>query len=316
MTSARVATAFAPASVANVAVGFDILGFAFGKVGDLVTVTRLESEDTPKIRMGAMESATSLPESAERNCAGAALIAMHEDLNLEMGLEISLRKGIPLSSGMGGSAASAVGAVVAANALLDEPLPWERLLTYALAGERVASGDAHADNVAPCLRGGLTAALPGDPFRVMDLPIPKGLHCLIVKPDVQLDTRGQRSKLASELSLRMHVQQSAHLAGFVAACYENDLELLSRSMCDLVVEPQRCSSIPAYAELQRAAHRNEAIAFGIAGSGPSVFAWLRTLEAAQALEAEMLQVLSQHKLSARAWMDELGSAPAKVVAAK
>ncbi len=316
MIARRSATVFAPASVANVVVGFDLLGFAFGKVGDLVTVKRLDGGSPGQLRMGEMQGCDALPTDIASNCAGAALQAMHEDLGLADSLEISLHKGIPLSSGMGGSAASAVGAVVAANALLEEPLPVERLFAYALAGEAVASGDAHGDNIAPCLHGGMVAALAGDPWRVLELPVPADLYCLIVNPAIELDTRGQRGLLARELPLSMHVQQSAHLAGFISACYEQDLELLARSMHDVVVEPQRSETIPAFAEMKDLAKQRGALAFSIAGSGPSVFAWLRKLEDARTLEEDLLHVLGENQLQARSWIDRLGSDAARVTEVK
>ena len=169
------ATAFAPATVANVAVGFDILGFAIESVGDNVTVS---ITDDPSVRITQLLKSLSdpldaPPLDAERNAATVGLIKLRQDLRLDFGFEVVLRKGIALGSGMGGSAASAVGGLVAANSLLESPLPREDLLKYALLGEQAASGASHPDNIAPCLLGGMTLVISTDPFRYISLPVPE-----------------------------------------------------------------------------------------------------------------------------------------------
>ncbi|MHC4078573.1 MAG: homoserine kinase, partial [Planctomycetota bacterium] len=222
MPGATTATVFAPATVANVAVGFDLLGFAFAEAGDHVTVARADGAAAGAVQLTAVEAGDGLPADPQQNTAIAALSAMSRDLDLPFGLEVRLQKGIPPGSGMGSSAASAVGAVVAANELLGKPVSRDQLFDYALAGEAVASGAAHGDNVAPCLHGGLTAILPGAPRRVLELPVPDGLLCVLVRPHTQLDTRAQRSLLRADVPLPQHVEQAGHLAGFIAACYRND----------------------------------------------------------------------------------------------
>lgn len=293
-------TAFAPATVANVAVGFDLLGFAFGEAGDHVTVTRVDGK-AGSVELTRVEGGDGLPDDPTKNTAIAALGAMVRDLRPTFGLEVVLQKGIPPGSGMGSSAASAVGAVVAANELFDHLVSKEKLFDYALVGEAVASGAAHGDNVAPCLYGGLTAVLPA-PHRVLELPVPDGLSCVVVRPNIQLDTRAQRSLLHTDVALSAHVEQSGHLAGFVAACYSNDLELLGRSLRDVIVEPQRAPHIPGFAPAQAAALEQGALGCSIAGSGPSLFAWARSAQQGEAVRKAILDVLQQEGLSADSWV--------------
>lgn len=272
------ASAFAPATVANVAVGFDVLGFPMAGAGDLVGLERLEPRAgrSPGVVIESIEgpdgSSLELPKEAGRNTAGRVLEALIRDLGLPFGFSLRLRKGIPLSSGMGGSAASAVAALTAANALLGEPLPLERILSFALLGEELASGSAHGDNAAPCIYGGITILRSCDPADVVRMPVPAGLSVALAHPHMRLDTRTSRAALPAEFPLKDFVAQSANLASFVAACYTADYALMSRSLNDLLVEPRRAGLIPAFGAVKRAALREGALGCSISGSGPSVFA--------------------------------------------
>lgn len=285
------ATAFAPATVANVAVGFDILGFAIDSIGDAVTVSIV---DQPSVKIREITDAAGssldreIPLDPARNTASVGLIGLREELRLEFGFEVSLRKGIALGSGMGGSAASAVAALIAANALLERPLPRESLWEYALLGEQVASGTAHPDNVTPCLFGGLTLVTSVKPFRYVQLPVPESILTVIAHPHCRVDTRDARSMLKSDVPLSAHVRQSANLGGFIAGCYTNDLELLRQSLVDVLIEPQRASLIPAFAAVQAAALDAGAIGASISGSGPSVFAWVTSEQSAVRVREAMV----------------------------
>ncbi len=308
MPGAVTATAFAPATVANVAVGFDLLGFAFAEAGDHVKVTRVDGK-SGEVHLTGVEGHEGLPEDPRQNTAIAALEAMVADLRPGFGFAVHLQKGIPPGSGMGSSAASAVGAVVAANALLERPASKEQLFRYALAGEAVASGVAHGDNVAPCLHGGLTAVLPR--HQVIGLPVPEGLSCVVVRPDIRLQTRAQRSLLRAAVPLSTHVEQMGHLAGFIAACYRNDTELLRRSFRDVVIEPQRAPWIPGFAAAQRAALSQGALGCSIAGSGPSLFAWVTSREGGDAVCSAILDGLRQEGVEAEAWVGGISMAGAR-----
>jgi homoserine kinase len=287
----RSATAFAPATVSNVAVGFDILGFAFGAAGDEVTVTATERKTVRVVEI--VDTTGTLPDGAipvdaAENTATVGLVRLREDLRLGFGFDVGVRKGIALGSGMGGSAASAVAALVAANALLARPLAKESLLPYALAAERVASGAAHPDNVAPCLFGGLTLVVSTDPVRCVRLPVPAGVLAVVVHPRVRLDTRAARAVLRPAVALEEHVRQSAHLGGFVAGCFTNDLELIRSSLDDVIIEPQRASLIPGFARVKSAALAEGAIGVSISGSGPSVFALVDADDTAERVRAAMV----------------------------
>jgi homoserine kinase len=231
------ATAFAPASVGNVGIGFDILGFAVDALGDRVTVAK---SDRPGVRiLSSGGVAGDLPLEPERNTAGRALLALNVALRPSFGFEMRIEKGIPLGSGLGGSAASAVGAVVAANALLERPLDKIELLKFAMQGEAVASGSLHVDNIAPSLFGGLVLTVGIDNPRVKRLPVPRGIQAVIIHPHMFLSTREARSILKREVAMADFVWQTANLAGFISGCYTDDLDLIREGLNDVVIEPQR-----------------------------------------------------------------------------
>ncbi len=304
-------TAFAPATVANVGVGFDMLGFALAAVGDRVTVSRDDGADGVTID-SVQGVVTELPLDPDRNTASVAVRAMWRDLGLTGGLRILIEKGIPLGSGMGGSAASAVAAVVAANALLPEPLPRQRLLGYAVLGEEAASGVPHADNAAPCLLGGLVAVVGNDPLKVVPVPVPTGLICVLVHPHLQIETRAARAVLRREIGLAEHVRHSMRLTGFLAGCFRDDLELIREAMHDEIVEPQRATLIPGFADAKAAALAAGAIGFAIAGSGPSVFAWVGSRADAAEVERAIRDAFRLHDLESDGWIspiDRTGAVP-------
>lgn len=308
------ATAFAPATVANVGIGFDILGFAIEGIGDRVTVTRTSSPGVQIEKMDGISDAGSIPLAPEKNTAGMPLLKMLAELNLEFGFSVKIEKNIPLGSGMGGSAASAVGAVVAANALLPKPFSLEKLLNFALEGEAIASGAKHADNVAPCLFGGLTLSSPGENPVVSRLPYPKDMYCVVVHPAMRLDTEVARAALKTDLSLRLHVQQSAKLAAFIAGCCNSDLELIRRGLDDLLIEPQRAPLIPGFAEVKKAALASGALGSSISGAGPSIFALMRDRASAVIARDAMIAAFGTSAgLSAKGWISTISMRGAHLV---
>ena len=311
--SASHAVAFAPGTVANVAVGFDVLGFALEGVGDRVRVTVDESAPEPVVVDGIEGGIAGVPDDPARNTAAVALRAMIDELGLDRRFRIGLWKGIPLGSGMGGSAASAVGAVVAANALLDRPLGRRELLPFALAGEAAASGAPHADNAAPCLFGGLTALVAAEPPSIVEIPVPDGLMCVLVRPELRVDTREARASLARQVPLERFVEQTMYLTGFLAGCFRGDVELIGRSMHDLVAGPQRAARIVGFDAARAAALAAGALAFAVAGSGPSVFAWVRIGDAVSRVERAVLAAFEREGVPAQAWVSRLAGAGARVV---
>jgi homoserine kinase len=316
----RSATAFAPATVANVAVGFDILGFAVEAVGDRVTVRTTEEPSVTIREVADADGApfgSGIPLDPARNTATVGLIALREEQGLDFGFEVSVGKGIALGSGMGGSAASAVASLVAANALLARPLDAEALLPYALLGEQAASGAIHPDNVTPCLLGGLTLVTSVSPFRCVQLPVPRQILTVLVHPHVRVDTRAARRLLLTEVPLADFVKQTASLAGFVAGCYTGDLELLRESLRDRVVEPQRAPLIPAFAEVKAAALEAGALGASISGSGPTVFAWVTSADAAERVRRSMLRAFKEHGgTEADSWVSPVSELGARIINAE
>jgi homoserine kinase len=304
------ATAFAPASVGNVAIGFDIMGFSFEALGDRVTVTR---RSAPGVEISAIHGvAGELPRAARDNTAGRALLAMQEALRPGFGFRVEITKGIPLGSGLGGSAASAVGAVVAANALLPEPRSRLELLTFAMAGEAVASGARHADNIAPSLFGGLVLTVGIDHPRVKQIPVPAGIRAVVVHPHMFLATAEARAILKPGVELSDFVWQTANLAGFISGCYTDDLDMIRASFEDVVIEPQRQALIPGFQEVRRGAMEAGALGCSISGAGPSMFAW--ALEsAAAAVCAAMRREFARQSLGCDDWVVEIGSTGARVI---
>lgn len=298
----RQATAFSPASVGNAAVGFDILGFALAGVGDTVTVRRIAE---PLVRITAIHGAPfPLPLEAERNTAGKALMAMRQALGLEHGFELQIGKGIALGSGMGGSAASCVAALVAANALLDAPLGRHALYPFAMAGEEVASGGRHGDNLGPMLLGGLVLATAD---RLVRIPVPAAWHSLVVHPDAVLETRRAREALAGSYALKDFVAQSANLALVLAGCYAGDESLVRAGLRDVLVEPRRAPLIGGFDAAKSAALEAGAMGASISGAGPSVFAWFPSREDAQAAAPAVQAAFADAGFESQAWVSPLDS---------
>lgn len=311
--SLRRATAFAPASVGNVGVGFDILGFAVDALGDAATVTRRSKPGVAITRVGGV--AGELPREPERNTAGRALLRLRELAGIEWGFELELDKGIPLGSGLGGSAASAVAAAVAGNALLMRPLPEAELLECALTGEEVASGSRHADNVAPALLGGLVLCVGSERPRLKRIPVPGGVRAVIAHPRMFLATKEARAILSRTVPLHDFVRQTANLAGVLAGCYTNDLELIGASLEDVVIEPQRARLIPGFGAARAAALAAGALGCSISGAGPTLFAWARAGDA-QSVSVALNAALARHGHEVDAWIVGLDSAGARVVASR
>jgi len=304
------ATAFAPASVGNVAIGFDILGFAVGALGDRVTVTRTAE---PGVDIRAVRGVVQdISREALDNTAGRALLALQEALRPGCGFAVEIDKGIPLGSGLGGSAASAVAAVVAANALLPNPCTQLELLKFAMAGEAVASGGQHVDNIAPSLYGGLVLTVGIDHPRVKQIPVPAAIRAVIVHPHMFLATARARAILKGSVELSDFVWQTANLAGFISGCYTNDLDMIRASLEDVVIEPQRQALIPGFQEVRRAAMEAGALGCSISGAGPTMFAWARESNAV-AVRSAMSREFERKSIQLDEWIVAIESAGARVI---
>jgi homoserine kinase len=306
----RAATAFAPATVGNVGVGFDILGHAFGVIGDRV---RAERSEEPGVRIRSVSGVVeALPLEPARNTAGKAVLSLVQAVPPAFGIELSIEKGIPLGSGLGGSAASAVAAVVASNALLDSPLTAIELLPHAIAGEAVASGARHADNIAPALFGGLVLTVGIDNPRVKQIPVPPAVRCVLLHPRMFLSTRQARGILTRLVDLSDVVWQTANLAGFLAGCYSNDLALIRAAFEDVLIEPQRAKLIPGFMPAKHAAVEAGALGCSISGAGPSVFAWCEE-GSAEAVRSAMLGAFRGAGIDCDHWVAPIGGDGARVV---
>jgi len=305
----RSVTAFAPASVGNVAVGFDVLGHALNAVGDRVT---LKPTMNREIRLeGVSGVVPELPGDPSTNTALQSLVAIQRDFDLPSGARVRIDKGIPLGSGMGGSAASAAAAVTAAAEFWALDLSDSQRLHYALQGEAVASGSLHADNVAPSLFGGLVLCEVGEAPVATRIPVPEGIVCVLVHPHLEIRTRDARHMLASTVSLADHVRQTMAIAGFIAGCYRGDVEMIGRCLRDFVIEPQRETLVPGFSRVKDAAARAGALGGSLSGSGPSIFAWCRKNRAG-AVRDVMTAAFSQAAVDCESWVSPIDAPGARI----
>ena len=296
----RVVTAFAPATVSNVACGFDVLGFPLESPGDEVDARLLGGRGSPG--SGATQVVIDaivgdggrLPREAVRNTAGVAAQALLARLGERRSVALTIRKGLPLASGLGGSAASAVGAVVAVDALLDAHASIEMLLACALDGEDLGAGGAHPDNVAPCLYGGLVLVRHPNPPDVVRLPVPESLTAVVVHPDLEIETARARTMLGTEVPLRAAIQQWANLGAFVHGLHRADFALIARSLEDTIAEPRRAALVPGFAAIKAAAIGAGALGCSLSGSGPSLFALCRGRDVAMRVAAAMTAAVRAH----------------------
>jgi homoserine kinase len=294
------ATAFAPATVSNVACGFDVLGFALERPGDEVTARFLPpAGDGGRGRHGVLiENIVGdegrLPRDAARNTAGVAALALLTKVGDGRGIGLTIRKGLPLSSGLGGSAASAAAAVVAVDALLGARSSVDTLIACALEGERLGAGSAHADNIAPCVCGGFVLVRRPNPPDVLRLPVPEGLMAVVVHPELEIETARARALLGTMVPLADAIRQWANLGALVDGLHRSDFAVISRSLEDVIAEPRRAPLVPGLALIKRAAMDAGALGCSLSGSGPSVFALCHGNGVADRVAAAMTAAVRAH----------------------
>lgn len=265
---------FAPATIANVVCGYDILGLAVDAPGDEVIMRRKTEAGVSISKISGDDGR--LPFDAAKNTVSASVQQYLQAIGRsEVGVGIELHKKMPIGSGLGSSSASTVAGLFAINALLDNPLSKMELIPFAMKGEELACGTGHADNVAPALLGGFVLIRSYEPLDIIKLPYPEELHCAIVFPDVDVPTREARKMIRDKVLLKDAVIQWGNIAGLVSGLFMKDLELIGRSMQDVLVEPVRSILIPGFYEMREIAMQNGALGFGISGSGPSVFAFTK-----------------------------------------
>jgi homoserine kinase len=261
---------FAPATVANVSCGFDVLGFALHEPGDEIT---LVENDAGELRIrDIIGDEGNLPREVENNTASAVIKNILGSLGIRIGIDITLHKKMPLGSGLGSSAASAVAGAFAINALLGYPLTKDQLLKFTIQGEGVACGSEHADNVAPALYGGFVLIRSYDPLDIVQLPSPSELFATVIHPQIEIKTKDAREILKKDIPLKNAIKQWGNVGGLIAGLYKNDYELIGRSMHDHIIEPIRSILIPGYDQVKKAALDSGVLGCAISGSGPSIFA--------------------------------------------
>jgi homoserine kinase len=302
---------FAPATIGNIGIGFDVLGLCLEHPGDLITI---RSSERPGVRIQKISGTTiPIPTDPQHNTASVAVIRLLEHLELNaVGFDIEIEKQMPFGSGLGSSAASAVAAVVAANELLGSPLSRRALLPFACDGEAVSTGGRVVDNVAPSLLGGIVLIRDIPSLDVMQLPVPKALYAALVYPHIQILTADSRSKLQETVSLKDYIRQSANLASFIHALHTSDFELIRRCLHDIIVEPQRAPGIPHFYEVKKAAMEAGALACSISGSGPTIFALCGDAEIAERTAAEMAQVFQKNGIQNTPYCSEVNTLGATV----
>jgi len=303
-------TAFAPATVANVAVGFDILGFAVDDIGDYVTLVK---RDDDQLIIRSIEGVDGLPFEPDKNVVSASIKKVLSDYNYIAGFDIVIKKGIPLGSGMGGSAASTVAGLVAFNQFLETPLSKEELVPYTMFGEEIATGHAHSDNVVPSLYGGLTLTQSANPVKIVELPVNRSFHAVVFHPEIRIDTKLARSILKSSLPLKDFVRQSANLAGFISGLYLNDLSLIRSSLNDELIEPHRSLLIPEFQAFKAIAKSEGALGCSISGSGPTIFALAESKIVGEKIQLALNKHAESVGIKTQSWVCSIRTEPAVVI---
>lgn len=283
---------FCPATIANLSCGFDVLGLCLATAGDEMIIRK---SDIKGIRITKIVGAD-LPLETENNVAGVAALALLEEVETDFGFEIEIYKNIKAGSGIGSSAASSSGAVFGINELLGRPFTRKELVKFAMQGEKLASGNAHADNVAPCLLGGFTLVRSSNPLDIVKIDSPSELYATVVHPQIELKTSDARSVLKQTVSLKSAIIQWGNVGGLVAGLYTNDYELIGRSLHDEIIEPVRSMLIPGFDLIKKTAYENGALGSGISGSGPSIFALSKGIETAEKIAKAMSAVYDEINL--------------------
>lgn len=280
---------FSPATVANVACGFDVLGFCLDSVGDDMVIRKTDKKGIYITKIEGFD----LPFEAKLNVAGVAALAMYNAINVDFGFEIEIYKNIKPGSGIGSSAASAVGSVFGMNELLGRPFNKTQLTEFAIKGEAIASKCEHADNLAPALFGGFTLVKGISPMQILSIPSPDDLYATIIHPQIEIKTSESRAVLPKNVLLLDAIAQWANLGSLIHALHTSDYELISDSLNDVIVEPYRSKLIPHFDDVKKAALKSGALGAGISGSGPSIFSLSKSIQTALNVKVAMNDVYSK-----------------------
>mgnify|MGYP001154568608 CR=1 FL=1 len=277
---------FAPATIANVSCGFDILGLCLETIGDEMVIRKVTEKGIKITKIVGQN----LPLETEQNVAGVAGLALLNAIDVDFGFEIEIYKNIKPGSGIGSSAASSAGAVFGMNELLGRPFSLKELVPFAMQGEKLASGSAHADNVAPALLGGFTLVKGYDPLEIIKIDAPSELYATVIHPQIEVKTSEARSVLKQQVSLKQMVKQMGNLGGLISGLYTEDYDLISHSLHDEIIEPHRSILIPEFDTIKQVSLDAGALGSGISGSGPSIFALSKGEEIANEVGRKMAEV--------------------------
>ncbi|MEC8097731.1 MAG: homoserine kinase [Bacteroidota bacterium] len=300
---------FSPATISNLSCGFDVLGLCLETIGDYMEIIKSK-------RKGIYITSIigeKIPYDVKKNVAGVASEALIDSLKLDFGFEIKIDKKIKPGSGIGSSAASSVGAVVGINYLLGNPFKPEELIPYALEGEKLACGSKHADNVAPAILGGITLVRSTKPIDIIKLPIPKNLKAVIIHPKIEIKTADARKVLDKSIPLEKASQYWANLGAFVSSLYENNYELMKKSIVDNIIEPKRSQLIPMFDSLKQIANDNDSIGCGISGSGPSVFSLANGLKTAKIINNSFKKIYEETGIPFKTYVSDINKSGVKIL---
>jgi homoserine kinase len=301
-------TVHAPGTVANLVCGFDVLGLCLNEPYDVMEVSLLDEKKVTIISKDGYK----LPTDPAQNTAGAPLIEMLNEIDANIGFEVTIQKNIKPGSGIGSSAASAAGAVVAANQLLDNIFSNEDLVRFAMFGEKVATGVKHADNIAPCIYGGVTLIRSIFPLDIITIPAPD-FYVTVVHPQIEVRTSDARQILRKEVLLKDAIKQWGNIAGLVAGLLKKDAALVGRSLEDVIIEPVRSILIPGFDEVKKGCKEAGALGGGISGSGPSIFMLSENETAAANVEKVMKEVYEKIGISYHSYVTTINQTGVQVI---
>ena len=300
---------FSPATISNLSCGFDVLGLCLETIGDYMEIIKSKKKGIYITSI----IGEKIPYDVKKNVAGVASEALIDSLKPDFGFEIKIDKKIKPGSGIGSSAASSVGAVVGINHLLGNPFKLKELIPYALEGEKLACGSKHADNVAPAILGGITLVRSTKPIDVIKLPIPKNLKAVIIHPKIEIKTADARKVLDKSIPLEKASQYWANLGAFVSSLYENNYELMKKSIVDNIIEPKRSQLIPMFDSLKQIANDNDSIGCGISGSGPSVFSLANGLKTAKIINNSFKKIYEETGIPFKTYVSDINKSGVKIL---
>jgi len=300
---------FSPATVANVACGFDVLGFCLDNIGDEMLIRKVKSKGIKITKIEGFD----LPFETELNVAGVSALALYNKAQPDCGFEIEIHKKIKPGSGIGSSAASAVGSVFGINELLGRPFDKRELTQFAIKGEAIASNCEHADNLAPALFGGFTLVKSLNPLEILEIPSPKNLYATIIHPQIEIKTSESRAVLPQKINLQDAVTQWANFGSLIHSLHTNNYELIRRSLEDVIIEPHRSKLIPNFQEIKTAAVNAGALGSGISGSGPSVFSLSRGMDTANKVKDAIHKAYLQTGIEFDIYVSKINTEGVKVL---